>query len=66
MGDSLREDFERDGYVVFDPGIPPETLSAAVTDLEGEFKAPRKPPKRTLVGRVTRAAGALAVRALLL
>ena len=57
MGDSLREEFERDGYVVFDPGIPAETLSAAVTDLEGEFKPPRKPPKRTLVGRVTNRLG---------
>lgn len=49
MGDSLREEFERDGYVVFDPDIPAETLSDAVTDLEGEFKPP---PKRTLVERV--------------
>ena len=49
MGDSLREDFERDGYVVFDPGIPAETLSDAVTDLEGEFKPP---PKLTLPRRL--------------
>ena len=40
MGDSLREDFERDGYVVFDPGIPAETLSDAVTDLEASTSRP--------------------------
>ena len=49
MGDLLREEFERDGYVVFDPDVPAETLSDAVTDLEGEFKPP---PERTLVERV--------------
>jgi ectoine hydroxylase-related dioxygenase (phytanoyl-CoA dioxygenase family) len=57
MGDSLREDFERDGFVVFDPGISEETLSDAVTDLDGEFKAPRNPPKRTLVRRVSERLG---------
>ena len=50
MGDSLREEFERDGYVVFDPGIPAETLSDAVTDLEGEFKPPREPPSGRWLG----------------
>jgi ectoine hydroxylase-related dioxygenase (phytanoyl-CoA dioxygenase family) len=57
MGDSLREDFERDGFVVFDPGISEETLSDAVTDLDGEFKPPRDPPKRTLVRRVSERLG---------
>ena len=57
MGDSLREDFDRDGFVVFDPGIPADTLSDAVTDLEGEFKPPRKPPKRTLVRRLSERLG---------
>ena len=57
MSDSLREEFERDGYVIFDPGIPAETLSDAVTDLEGEFKPPRKPPKRTLVRRLSERLG---------
>jgi len=54
MSDSLREDFERDGYVVFDPCIPAETLSSALTDLDSEYKPP---PKRTLVRRVGRRLG---------
>ena len=58
MGDSLREEFERDGYVVFDPGIPAETLSDAVTDLEGEFKPPAS-PQADAGSASERAAGAL-------
>ena len=53
MGDSLREEFERDGYVVFDPGIPAETLSDAVTD----SKASSTRPAEADAGRATKVGG---------
>ena len=36
-----REAFERDGYLVIDPGIAPETLDRAVSDLDGQYRPAR-------------------------
>jgi ectoine hydroxylase-related dioxygenase (phytanoyl-CoA dioxygenase family) len=53
----LRESFERDGYVVFDPQIPETTLDAANACTEPEFRTERRAEqilrrgKRALRGR---------------
>jgi ectoine hydroxylase-related dioxygenase (phytanoyl-CoA dioxygenase family) len=37
MNGTIREDFERDGYAVFDSGIPMEVIDRVVAELEDEF-----------------------------
>lgn len=49
----LREDFERNGFVVFDPGIPTEVLDGAVADLDDDF-LPRADRQRVRALRVAR------------
>lgn len=39
--DEQRQAFERDGYIVIDPGVPEETLDRAVADLAGEYHEER-------------------------
>jgi hypothetical protein len=34
QGDSVKDVFERDGFLVFDPGIPEKTIDRAVADVE--------------------------------
>jgi ectoine hydroxylase-related dioxygenase (phytanoyl-CoA dioxygenase family) len=36
-----REAFERDGYLVIDPEIPPETLERVIADLDGQYRPAR-------------------------
>jgi hypothetical protein len=40
---SLRERFERDGFLRFDPEIPGDVLAGALADLDGEFPEPGEP-----------------------
>jgi ectoine hydroxylase-related dioxygenase (phytanoyl-CoA dioxygenase family) len=37
LTDEQRESFERDGYLVFDPGIDEATLDGVVADVEGKY-----------------------------
>jgi ectoine hydroxylase-related dioxygenase (phytanoyl-CoA dioxygenase family) len=37
-GETVREEFERDGYLVFDPGISDEAIDAAIARIEPEFR----------------------------
>src|SRR5450755_59137 len=43
VGESERTAFERDGYLIFDPGLPAKVLDEAVTDVE-QGPRRRRPP----------------------
>lgn len=44
MDDPQRARYERDGYLVFDPGITPAEIDAAVAGIEALFLPPDQPP----------------------
>jgi ectoine hydroxylase-related dioxygenase (phytanoyl-CoA dioxygenase family) len=39
VGEQDRENFQRDGYFVFDPDIPPSVLDGILADLDGKYES---------------------------